>query len=163
MEYGQSVETILAELLEGPVGPVNFVEVQRRDAAVAKGLRPKWNDEEPRDFSVASDPLSDVDNALFKATTGRLDPDEATAAIVSDVLKRLAGDDLRKDSDDEPEDHSEDEPKETPADLREDIRFLRAQQAAGKDLYELTNAMLHTDRTRARELQRALAWLDEAA
>jgi|ERR1700723_287548 len=124
MEYGQSVETIISELNEGPVGPVNFAQLQKRDQATSKGLRPQWNNETPRDFSVASDPLIDVDNALFKATSSQLDPDGTTKLIVDDVLRRLAsdGDDFRRtDNAEHAENHDDDEPSE-------DIEFSDAFQ-----------------------------------
>ena len=114
MEYRQSVETIISELNEEPVGPVNFAQLQKRDQETSKGLRPKWNDEDPKDYSIATDTSLDVDGALHKATTGRVDPDQATQAIVDDVLRRLSGgDDFRKtDNTEHAENHDEDEPSE---------------------------------------------------
>jgi hypothetical protein len=106
MEYGQSVETILAELLEPAVGVVSFAELTKRDVAIDKALRPPW-DSEIRDYSVSADVTLDVDGALFKATTARVNPDETTRLIVADVLRRLAsdGDDFRRT---DPAEHDED-------------------------------------------------------
>jgi hypothetical protein len=166
IENGASFDTIKLALEEQPVQPVSFAEMQRRDEVVAKGLRPTWNDEAPKDYSSVTDTSLDVDGALQKATTGRVDPDAATAEIVANVLKRLADDsDFRKTDEREPEEtDDEDEPKEAPAELREDMEMLRRVQAMGKDIFdEIVNPALNKDYQRGLQLARAAAWLEDEA
>jgi hypothetical protein len=114
IENGASFDTIKLFLEEPPVQPVEYRELTKRDEAVEKALRPPW-DSEIRDYSVPTDATLDVDGALFKAVTGRVNPDETTKLIVEDVLRRLAsdGDDFRRtDPAEHDEDHDDDEPSD---------------------------------------------------
>jgi hypothetical protein len=162
MEHGQIVETIQQELEESSTRELTYADLQKRDT-VTKGLRPKYNDEEPRDY-MAANATPDIDASLFKATNAQADPDETTRQITQDVLRRLAsGDDLRRNDDAEPpESRDDDEPSEPPADLQADIAYLKAERRKGVDTYELVNSMLHTDYARAKQLARANAWLEAA-
>jgi hypothetical protein len=163
MEHGQIVETIQQELEESSTRELSYADLQKRDA-VTKGLRPRWNSETPKDYSVAST-TPDIDAALYKAVNAPADPDVATAEIVADVMKRLAGDgDFRKTDEREPEEADEDdEPVERPAELEGDIAFLRAERKKGVDLYEFTHAEWVRDEQRGKQLKLALAYLDTAA
>ncbi len=110
MENGANIDTIISELNEGPVGPITFEQLGKLDKAAA-GLRPRWNSEEPRDYSIVNS-QPDIDAAFVKVTANRVDPDAATAAITADVLRRLSsgGDDhFRATNDIEDEEADEDD------------------------------------------------------
>jgi hypothetical protein len=114
-ENGANLQTIIDELLEPAVGVVSFADLTKRDVQISKALRPPWNNEEPKDYSVPVDVTQDIDTPMFKAVTGRVNPDETTKLIVEDVLRRLAsdGDDFRRtDPAEHAENHDDDEPSD---------------------------------------------------
>lgn len=170
-----SVESLIMDLESSIFTPPTVEQLDAAQAILEKAARPPWTEDEPFDVEdiIAKGMSGEVLPIPFErlsktAMASRETSVEEISKVCADVLRRLStGDSLKVDSDDEPpEDNpADDEPpeqEEPPAELESDIQFLKSERSRGTDLYELTNELLHSDLSRARQLQKALAWVEAA-
>jgi hypothetical protein len=169
--FQHSPETLIDDLLGSIPEVPNIAAMEKAEQDAALVRRPKW-DSEPIDIDeLLRTTVGEGEIAFEKLSKGAVSSRESSAdevgRIAADALRRMngEGDDFRKTDDIEPDeaDENDEPPAAPPADLHADISYLKAEAAKGTDLWEMTNRMLHTDLPRARELQKALAWIPGAA